>query len=168
MESLESASGSAECFAAMSDLEVPMINTMLRCLNREHTKLDEQILRLAVAATRLVAHPEDDLASQHTAEIWSEIREYLWSHLQIEDEFVLGWGAAHSAISPALQERLSGERDEMRRLLAVLGAHSSARSSADRESSAKSLLAFSRTLATHIERYDSDVLPSIQRALFHK
>jgi hypothetical protein len=28
-------------------------------------------------------------------------------------------------------------------------------------------LALSRTLATHVERYEGEVLPAIQRALFH-
>ena len=104
-------------------------------------------------------------------EVWEGIRRSLWSHLQIEDELVLTWGEAHWAIVVALGETLESERQKMRRLLAVLGSyaglHGTPRDSRDREGFAKSLLALSRTLGTHVERYESEVLPAIQRAVFH-
>ena len=160
-----------DCFVALPDMEVPMINSLVSCLTREHTKLDEQILQLALAATRLAANPNDDEASGHTSEVWEGIRRYLWSHLQIEDELVVTWGQAHHAIVGALGETLENERREMRGLLAVLGSyadnHSVPRDPRGREGFAKSLLELSRLLATHVERYDGQVLPAIQRALFH-
>jgi hypothetical protein len=160
-----------DCFVALPDLEVPMINTLVTCLAREHTKLDEQILQLALATGRLAANPNDDEASVHTREVWEGIRRYLWSHLQIEDELVLMWGKAHHAIAAALGERLESERQEMRRLLAVLGSYvddrGAPRNSQNRKGFAKSLLALSGLLETHIERYEGEVLPAIQRALFH-
>jgi iron-sulfur cluster repair protein YtfE (RIC family) len=157
-----------DCFAALPDMEVPMINSLVSCLGREHTKLDEQILQLALAATRLAAHPNDDEVNAHTSQVWEDIRRYLWSHLQIEDELVLTWSEAHHALGAALAENLESERHEMRNLLATLGSYTDDRGAAgNREGFAKSLLELSRILATHVERYDGEVLPAIQRALFH-
>ena len=169
MKAIDVANGKkADCFVALPDLEVPMINSLVSCLAREHLKLDEQILQLALVATRLAANPNDDQTSWHAAEVWQDIRRYLWSHLQIEDELVLTWGEAHRAIAVALGETLESERKELRRLLAELGSYAgTARDSCDREGFAKSLLALSRTLATHVERYEGEVLPAIQRGLFH-
>jgi len=59
----------------------------------------------------------------------------------------------------------------MRRLLAVLGSYAGPRGipgdSPDRASFAKALLALSRTLATHVECYEGEVVPAIRRTLFH-
>lgn len=172
MKAIDVASGKkADCFSALPDLEVPMINSLVSCLAREHLKLDEQILQLSLVATRLAANPNDTQTSGHATEVWEGIRRYLCSHLQIEDELVLTWGEAHRAITVALGETLANERQEMRRLLAVLGSYAglrgTPRDSRDREGFAKSLLALSRTLATHVERYEGEVLPAIQRALSH-
>jgi hypothetical protein len=172
MKAIDVANGKkTDCFTALPDLEVPMINSLVSCLAREHLKLDEQIMQLALVATRLAANPNDNQTSARAMEVWEGIRRYLWSHLQIEDELVLTWGEAHRAIAVALGETLENERREMRRLLAVLGSYAGLRGtsedSSDREGFAKSLLALSRTLATHVERYEGEVLPAIQRALFH-
>jgi iron-sulfur cluster repair protein YtfE (RIC family) len=157
-----------DCFVRLPDLEVPMINSLVSCLAREHTKLDEQLLKLALAATRLAANPNDDEARAHATEVWEGIRHYLWSHLQIEDELVLTWGKAHHAIADALGETLESERVEMRRLLALLASKADHRGTPrDREGFATSILALTRTLAAHVERYEGEVLPAIQRALFH-
>ena len=171
MKVKDTASGKkGDCFVALPDLEVPMINSLVSCLTREHRKLDEQILQLALVATRLAANPNDSEASRHTTEVWEAIRGYLWSHLQIEDELVLTWGESHHAIALALGGTLESERQEMRRLLAVLGSYAEPggipKDFRDHEGFAKSLLALSRTLATHVERYEGEVLPGIQRALF--
>ena len=172
MKAIDVAKGKkADCFAALPDLEVPMINSLVSCLSREHLKLDEQILQLALVATRLAANPNDNQTSGHATEVWEGIRRYLWSHLQIEDELVLTWGEAHRAIAVALGETLENERQELRRLLAVLGSYAGLRGTPgdapDREGFAKSLLALSRMLASHVERYEGEVLPAIERALFH-
>ena len=168
MDAIPVVAKKTDCFAALPDLEVPMINSLVSCLAREHTKLDEQTLQLALAATRLAANPHDDEATGHTREIWEDIRRYLWSHLQIEDELVLTWGGTHHAIAAVLGETLEDERHEMRKLLAMIGSYSDESSECrDREGFAKSLLALSRMLATHVERYEGEVLPSIQRAVFH-
>ena len=157
-----------DCFVRLPDLEVPMINSLVSCLAREHTKLDEQVLQLALAATRLAAHSNDDEAAARAREAWEGIRRYLWSHLQIEDELVLTWGGAHHAIAGVLGETLESERREMRTLLAVIGSYSDEPAdSRGRQGFAKSLLELSRILATHVERYDGEVLPAIQRSLFH-
>jgi hypothetical protein len=47
--------------------------------------------------------------------VWDEIRQDLWSHLQIEDGLVF-WGEAHHAISGTLIDTLNKERQEMRKL----------------------------------------------------
>ncbi|HTR60616.1 MAG TPA: hemerythrin domain-containing protein [Candidatus Binataceae bacterium] len=157
-----------DCFVRLPDLEVPMINSLVSCLTREHTKLDEQILQLALSAGRLAANLNDQEAGEHAREVGESIRRYLWSHLQIEDELVLTWGGAHHAIAHTLGETLESERQQMRKLLAAIGSHADARGNvAERESFAKSLLELSRMLATHVERYDGEVLPAIQRALFN-
>ena len=168
MNAIPVAARKTDCFAALPDMEVPMINSLVSCLTREHTKLDEQILQLALSASRLTANPNDNEAGEHASEAWEGIKHYLWSHLQIEDELVLTWGGAHHALAGALGETLESERQEMRRLLAAIGAHADASGSADRESFAKLLLELSRMLATHVERYEGEVLPAIQRALFQR
>jgi len=49
---LDAANGNnTDCFVAPPDLEVPMINSLVSCLAREHLKLDEQILQLTLVAT---------------------------------------------------------------------------------------------------------------------
>src|SRR6267142_117039 len=119
------------CGGPLPDLEVPMITTMVTCLGIEHGKLNYRIVQLASAATRLATDPDSVTANQRALQVWGEIRHDLWSHLQIEEELVFSWGAAHQAIS-------------------------------------ETLLALARTLDSHVERHDGEVLPSILRALFHK
>jgi hypothetical protein len=103
--------------------------------------------------------------------VWEEIRQDLWSHLQIEDELV-SWGEAHHAIPSALLDRLKNERQEMRNLIATLHELSLGLDrelpAVDRSAFGKTLLALARTLDSHIERYDSEVVPLILRALFPK
>jgi len=103
--------------------------------------------------------------------VWVEIRQDLWSHLQIEDGLV-SWGEAHHAISGALLETLKNERQEMRKLMATLHELSPGvdreQIVGDRNAFAQTLLALARTLDSHVERYDGGVWPSILRALFHK
>jgi hypothetical protein len=134
-----------------------MIDSLVSCLAHEHLNLDEQILQLTLVATRLAADPNPNQAGPQTTEVWEGIRRYLRSHLQIEDEVVLAWGEAHYAIAGTLGATLERERQELRRLLAVLGSYAGPRAtprdSRDRGGFAKSLLALSRTLATHVERY---------------
>ena len=167
------------CGGPLPELEVPMINAMVTCLGSEHRKLDERILQLAFAATRLANDPGALAAKQRAIGAWDEIRLDLWSHLQIEDG-VFSWGEAHHAISDTLRETIQTERQEMRKLLAALPALSP---DMDREprmagddamfsqkplALAQTLLALARTLDSHVERYEGEVLPSILRALFHR
>jgi Hemerythrin HHE cation binding domain len=151
---------------------------MVTCLGSEHRKLDERILRLAFAATRLASDPNAPAAKQRAIEVWDEIRLDLWSHLQIEDG-VFSWGEAHHAISDTLRETIQTERQEMRKLVAALPALSSdvdrePRTAGDDAISqtplplAQTLLGLARTLDSHVERYEGEVLPSILRALFHR
>jgi hypothetical protein len=159
------------CGGPLPELEVPMINTMVACLGVEHRKLNDLNMQLAYDATRLAGEGGAAKANQKGLRIWDEIRHDLWSHLQIEDGLV-SWGEAHHAISDALLETLKSERQEMRKLIATLHELSLG---ADREQPAENrsdfsqtLLALARTLDSHIERYDSEVLPAILRALFPK
>jgi hypothetical protein len=103
--------------------------------------------------------------------VWAEIRQDLWSHLQIEDGLV-SWGEAHHAISGALLDTLKNERREMRKLIATLHEQSLGFEpeliGGVRSALAQTLLALARTLDSHVGRYDGEVLPSIFRALFHK
>jgi hypothetical protein len=160
------------CCSPLPELEVPMINTMVACLGIEHRKLNYPIVQLAFAATRLVSDPGAVTTNQRALHVWDEIRQDLWSHLQIEDESVFSWGDAHHAISGTLLDTLKNERQEMRKLMAALRALSSdvdrePQTAADRIGFAQTLLALARTLDSHVERYDVEVLPSILRALFH-
>ena len=157
------------CCGPLSDLEVPMINSIVNCLGSEHRKLDGRIMQLAFAASRLAGDPEALAASTRAAEIWDEIRRDLWSHLQIEDDLVSSWGEAHHAIPAALFETLKTEREEMREVLAALPTSSDTQMTPQtRRAFAQTLLALAQTLDAHIERYDGEVLPLILRALFHK
>ena len=160
------------CNSPLPELEVPMINTMVACLGVEHRKLNGLDMRLALAAGRLSDNPVAITASQQALLVWDEIRQDLWSHLQIEDELVFSWGEAHHAISGALLETLKNERQEMRKLMATLRELSSGvdrkQTAEGRDAFAKTLLELAQTLDSHVERYDGRVLPSILRALFPK
>ena len=167
------------CGSPLPELEVPMINAMVTCLGSEHRKLDEHISQLAFAATRLASDPNAPAAKQRAIGVWDEIRLDLWSHLQIEDG-VFSWGEAHHAISDTLRETIQTERHEMRKLVAALPALSSDMDREERTAGdhgafaqtplplAQTLLALARTLDSHVERYEGEVLPSILRALFHR
>jgi hypothetical protein len=159
------------CGSPLPELEVPMINTMVACLGVEHRKLNDLNMQLAYGATRLAGERGVTEANQRVLRMWDEIRHDLWSHLQIEDGLV-SWGEAHHAISDAMLDTLKNERQEMRKLIATLHDLSS---DVDREQPtegrsdfSQTLLALARTLDSHVERYDSEVLPSILRALFPK
>jgi hypothetical protein len=70
-------------------------------------------------------------------------------------------------------DTLKNERQEMRKLMDALRALSSGpdrepQTAGERSSFAQTLLALARTLNSHVERYDGEVLPSILRALFQK
>jgi hypothetical protein len=59
----------------------------------------------------------------------------------------------------------------MRKLMAALHASSSGvkpQTAGDRSDFAQTLLALTRTLDSHVERYDGEVLPSILRTLFRE
>jgi hypothetical protein len=61
----------------------------------------------------------------------------------------------------------------MRKSLAALpelssGVDRKPQTALDRAAFARMLLAFTRTLDSHVERYDGEILPSILRAVFHK
>jgi hemerythrin-like domain-containing protein len=157
------------CGGPLPDLEIPMINTMVKCLGSEHRKLGEHILELALAANRLASHPYDFTANARAIQAWDEIQRELWSHLQIEDELVFSWGSEHHAISPTLLDTLKIERQEMRRLIADLPSLEGRLESAEeRATFARILKALAEYLDLHIERYDTEVLPSILRAVFHE
>lgn len=161
------------CSGALPELEIPMINTMVRCLEAEHRKMDEHILQLALAATRLASAPKELDAQSRAAEAWDEIRPELWSHLQIEDELVFSWGEARNALPPAVLNGLKNDREDMRRLLAALPDFGSedapgSESIIDGASLAQTLLALARNLDSHIERFDTEVLPTILRAAFRE
>lgn len=165
-------SGISSCGSALPELEIPMVNTMLACLGAEHRRLDEHILPLALAATRLAAKCDGYTEDQSALHVWEEIRSFLYSHLQIEDALLFSWGRDHQAIPTTLLDTLKIERQEMRRLITATSAlpsdHRQPQSTADRRSFAQTLLALARTLDLHVARYDGEVLPSIRRALFHR
>ena len=74
MEATQVTTQMTPCGSPLPELEVPMINTMVRCLGREHRKLDGLILQLAFAATRLAGDSEAVTANQRAVEVWDEIR----------------------------------------------------------------------------------------------
>jgi iron-sulfur cluster repair protein YtfE (RIC family) len=161
------------CGGPLPDLEVPMISTMAACLGHEHRKMNDLVAQLAFAAARVAAGADTVTAEQRVLEIWDEIRHDLWSHLQIEDELVFSWGEAHHAISESVLAQLKNERHELRTLMAALPASASnrereARAAGDRAALANTLGAVAGMLDSHIERYDSEVLPAILRALFQR
>jgi hypothetical protein len=161
------------CSSPLPDLEVPMINTMVTCVGMEHRKLNGLDMQLAFAATRLANDPGAVTAQQQAVQVWDEIRQDLWSHLQIEEELVFAWGQAHRAIPHDLLDTLKNERQEMSKLMTALrdlspGVDREPQKTADVSGFAQTLLALARTLDSHVERYDGEVLPSILRALFHR
>ena len=161
------------CGGPLPDLEVPMINTMVTCLGSQHQKLNFLTIQLALAATRLMAEPDDADAKQRAFELWDEIRRDLWPHLQIEDELVFSWGETRDAIPYTLLDTLKREREDMHKLVTTLPASfpeadSQAQTPVNGENFGRTLLALAQTLDSHVERYDGEVLPSIVRALFRK
>ncbi|MGO9455337.1 MAG: hemerythrin domain-containing protein [Candidatus Binataceae bacterium] len=163
MEATQVSTPMTRCCGSLPDLEGPMINAMVSCLGSEHRKLDDLNMQLAFAATRLARDPDAVTANQRALQVWDQIRHDLWSHLQIEDELVFSWGEAHHAISDTLLDSLKSERQEMRKLMAALREPHTV---GDRSSFAHTLLALARTLDSHVEHYDGEVLPSILRELF--
>jgi len=158
------------CSEPLPDLEVPMINAIVTCLGSEHTKLSGLVTRLALIATRPVHGSDAAALNRDALEIWEEIRPGLWSHLQIEDELVYSWGQRHHAFSGSLLAALRDEREKMRKLLAELPAFSGG---VDHETPnpidhRATLLALTAILDSHVERYESEVLPAIRRALCHR
>jgi hypothetical protein len=157
------------CSSPLTALEVPMINTMVACLGVEHRRLNSLSMQLAYGATRLDSDSGAIDANQKLLRVWDEIRQDLWSHLQIEDGLV-SWGAGHHALSSVLLDRLKNERQEMRKLIATLRELSSGvdreQTTGGRTAFTRTLLALARTLDSHVERYDGGVLPSILHALF--
>jgi hypothetical protein len=159
------------CDSPLPELEVPMINTMVMCLGSEHRKLNELIMQLACAATRLANDPGAVTANERALQVWDEIQHALRSHLQIEDGLV-SWGKEHHAISGALLDIVQNERLEMRKSMAALrelssGVDHEPQTAEDRSGFGQALLALARTLDSHVERHDAEVLPSILRALSH-
>jgi hypothetical protein len=160
------------CDSPLPELEIPMINTMVMCLGSEHRKLNDLIMQLACAATRLANDPGAVTANERALQVWDEIQHALRSHLQIEDGLV-SWGKDHHAISAALLDVVNNERLQMRESMAALralspGVDHEPQMAEDRSGFAQTLLALARTLDSHVERYDADVLPSILRALSHQ
>jgi hypothetical protein len=85
---------------------------------------------------------------------------------------LVSWGEARHAIPSALLDRLKNERQEMRNLITTLHERSLGLdhelTADDRSAFAQTLLALARTLDSHVERYDTGVVPLILRALFLK
>ena len=160
------------CDSPLPELEVPMINTMVMCLGTEHRKLNDLVMQLACAATRLANDLGADTANERALQVRDEIQHALRSHLQIEDGLV-SWGKEHQAISGAILDIVKNERLEMHKSMAALrelssGVDHEAQTAEDRSGFAETLLALARTLDSHVERYDADVLPPILRALPHQ
>ena len=161
------------CCGPLPELEIPMINSIVRCLGSEHRKLEDHIMPLALAATRLASAPDALEANRRANEVWNEIRRDLWSHLQIEDELVFSWAEADHAIQATLIDTLRAERQTMRDLIAALpvlaeGQEPKLQTVEERATFARTLLTLAQTLDSHVERYDGEVLPLILRELFHK
>ena len=160
------------CSSPLPDVEVPMINTMVACLGIEHRKLNDLNMQLAYAATRLTKDPGAIEANKKASQVWDEIRHDLWSHLQIEDELVFSWGQAHQAISGSLVETAKNERQEIRRLMIALRAFAprdrEPRTDEDHRTFGETLVALALILDAHVERYETEIMPSILRALLHK
>jgi hypothetical protein len=99
-------------------------------------------------------------------------------HRKLDDHILqLAFAATTLASEPdaltANHGTLKIERQEMRKLVAALPALSSGvgsepQTARDRGGFARTLLALARTLDSHVECYDGEVLPSILRALFRR
>src|SRR5260370_21265152 len=90
------------CCRPLPDLEEPMINRIVACLEGEHRKLSDLLMEMASAATSLTYHPDAATANHRAFEVWDEIRGYLWSHLHIVRELLLSLGETPQAIPSTL------------------------------------------------------------------
>jgi hypothetical protein len=157
------------CSKPLPELEIPMINAMVARMESEHRKFSRLVMRLAFGATR---HSDDDSLGppQLELELWNDIQSDLWPHFQIEDELVLTWGVDHHAIPLALLEAIKKERHRVRELATGL-AEARTLKPINRETAsrfAQSLLNLAHVLDSHVQRYDSEVLPLIRRAAFRR
>lgn len=82
------------CDGPLPELEAPMINTMVACLGGEHRKLNEQIMELACAATRLANDPGAVTANERAVQLRDEIQRALRSHCKSKTGWSLGAGAS--------------------------------------------------------------------------
>jgi Hemerythrin HHE cation binding domain len=171
MEAKDTTIRKMPCSSPLPELEVPMINTMVACLGVEHRRLSGLNMQLAYDAARLANDPDAIEANRNVLRVWDEIRQDLWSHLQIEDGLV-SWGEAHHAIAAGLLDTLKNDRQEMRTLIATLHGRSldadRKLTAGERAEFAQTLVVLAQALDSHVERYDNEVLPSILRALFPK
>ncbi len=151
----------------LCDLEVPMINSIVTSMAEQHRRLDDLAARLAFAATRLSSGIDASAAMSQTRELRDEIRRELWSHLQIESELVFAWAQAHHALVPELVETLREEQQQIGELVAEISPPDPETASGEqRERFARTMLALAGMLDSHVSRYDSEVLPTILRAVF--
>jgi hypothetical protein len=146
---------------------------MVSCLTNEHRRLDELTPGLALAASRLARDPSQRAARTRSLEAWDEVGHELWSHLQIEDALLYSWATANHALSPGLLETLKVERQQMRLLLATLSdlrlnEDRRGESAEDPDTLAETLSALARHIDSHVERYDTEVLPAVLRAVFDR
>lgn len=80
------------------------------------------------------------------------------------------WAAGHHAIPTAVHEAINKQRQEIRELATNL-AEPRVVEPTGRERAvgvAQPLLKLALALDLHVERYDSEVLPAIRRAAFHR
>src|SRR5260370_29087472 len=107
------------CDSRLPELEVPMINTMVMCLGSEHRKLNDLIMQLACAATRLANDPGAVTANERALQVWDEIQHALRPHLQIEDR-LRSLGEKPHAISGALLDIVRREREDIGQAMGAL------------------------------------------------
>jgi iron-sulfur cluster repair protein YtfE (RIC family) len=150
-----------------------MISTIVRCLGNEHGRWDKLNLQLGAAAARLEREPNSATAVQRAIAVWDDIQGDLWSHLQVEDELILSWSRAHDATSAQAVDALKAEHKRLRELVTALPLRSKEakpelHTTEKRSELARTLLALARTLDSHVEHYETEVLPSILRGLFQR
>jgi len=142
------------------DSEVPLLNAIVSCLTREHQRFEEPLMRLANAATRLHSDPSNSKLYKDAVAAWSALSANLWTHLQLESDVVLSWGAARNDVPTELVEALRSEATRIRDLVKAFD------SAGDRLEAAKALSGLAHLLDEHIERQDHQLFPAIQRSLF--
>src|SRR5712692_9941054 len=73
---------------ADSAFEGQLINSIVNCLEAEHERFGEPLMRLAAAAATLAPEPLNPELRANAMDAWARLKTDLWSHIEREDALI--------------------------------------------------------------------------------